>query len=309
MADFDREFRLEKLAGPDGQAAPNWFLDMLSLWRPAGQPAGDFGLRLAVRNGYLNFYRNGQSVARVGFGRGGRLQAQVHVKYVADGGKGQHYARLLGSSLTCREGEVPPYRGLATLKEWIDRSAKHSGDEKKFVDRVVARNPEVIDLEMGLPAYAPSGQKRVAPRMDLVALEPIANGHRLVFWEAKLMRDGRLRARGAALPEVISQLSGYRRRLEHPGNMDLVKSAYRRNCAVLFNLHKIARRTSKEVGGLARCVTDVLERGISDVDPMPRLLISGQSDSWEPHAAKLDGIKVHHVPSEDGAALSLPLAA
>jgi hypothetical protein len=46
---------------------------------------------------------------------------------------------------------------LASPKVW--------GDEKRFVDLTMAQNRNVIDLEMGLPAYA-KGQN--APRMDLV---------------------------------------------------------------------------------------------------------------------------------------------
>src|ERR1700733_15377002 len=44
---------------------PHWFKDLLSLWRPSGHSRGAEGLRVAIRNGYLNFYRLGQSVARV----------------------------------------------------------------------------------------------------------------------------------------------------------------------------------------------------------------------------------------------------
>lgn len=58
-----------------------WWRDLLSLWRPAGVPSGDDGLRLAVRNGYLNFYRLGQSVGRVEVKRG-ELVCFVHAKYV-----------------------------------------------------------------------------------------------------------------------------------------------------------------------------------------------------------------------------------
>lgn len=62
-------------------AEPHWFKDLLSLWRPSGHPSGDHGLRLAIRNGYLNFYRLGQSFARVAY-VSGKLIAEVHYKYV-----------------------------------------------------------------------------------------------------------------------------------------------------------------------------------------------------------------------------------
>ncbi len=52
-------------------------------------------LRLAIRNGYLNFYRRGQSVAKVGFDRAGNLQAKIHNKYVCGAeGSGQSHITL-----------------------------------------------------------------------------------------------------------------------------------------------------------------------------------------------------------------------
>jgi hypothetical protein len=60
---------------------PHWFKDLLSLWRPSGHCSGATGLRLTIRNGYLNFYRLGQSVARV-YCVSGELRADVHSKYV-----------------------------------------------------------------------------------------------------------------------------------------------------------------------------------------------------------------------------------
>jgi hypothetical protein len=60
---------------------PQWFKDLLPLWRPSGQCSGAAGLRIAIRNGYLNFYRLGQSIARVGC-VSGELRADVHYKYV-----------------------------------------------------------------------------------------------------------------------------------------------------------------------------------------------------------------------------------
>ena len=37
----------------------NWWADLLALWSPGGSPEG---LRLGLRNGYLNFYSRGQLV-------------------------------------------------------------------------------------------------------------------------------------------------------------------------------------------------------------------------------------------------------
>ena len=78
-AKFDRGFGGLEAARRLPQDNPgHWFLDLLRLWRPAGEPSGDYGLRLAVRDGYLNFYRQGQSIAKVSIVRG-QLRGEVHV--------------------------------------------------------------------------------------------------------------------------------------------------------------------------------------------------------------------------------------
>ena len=65
------------------------------------------------------------------------------------------------------------------------------GHEKCFVDLIVAHNPNVIDLEMGLPAYSNAPGKNRAPRIDLRGARTerwlVA---RSILWEAKLVDDG-----------------------------------------------------------------------------------------------------------------------
>ena len=46
------------------------------------------------------------------------------------------------------------YKGLADLRPWVSNANHYIGEEKQFVDRIVARNPNVVDLEMALPAYS-----------------------------------------------------------------------------------------------------------------------------------------------------------
>ena len=102
---------------------------------------------------------------------------------------------LSSAGLSDQEGGCRKYGGLDELRQWIANiNEKHIGDEKHFVDLVVARNPDAIDLEMALPAYSLVPEERIAPRMDLVALEPVGNRWRIVFWEAKLVDDARARS-------------------------------------------------------------------------------------------------------------------
>ena len=162
MAEFVRKFEylesLEKmLTAPEHGT---WWRDLLTLWRPSGQPTEDYGLRLAVRNGYMNFYRRGQSIARVGLNRSKLPVLSVHAKYVLPEAErkvvGQEYVTLTNNSL-CR-GDCPPlpYEGIQTIKGWIGAAEEYGGDEKQAVDDLlsVSANDGVIDLEMALPAWA-----------------------------------------------------------------------------------------------------------------------------------------------------------
>jgi hypothetical protein len=109
-----------------------------------------------------------------------------------------------------RTGRLPEYGGVAEVHRWFSNANKYVRQEKRFVDLIVARNPNTIDLEMALPAYSLVREERIAPRMDLVALEPAGNGWQIVFWEAKLVDDGRARCRGDDVsPKVIAQLGQY----------------------------------------------------------------------------------------------------
>ena len=221
--------------------APHWFKDLLSLWRPSGHCSGEDGLRIAIRNGYLNFYRLGQSVARVEY-LSGELVAYVHYKYVRvepqPGMSKSPYLRLTQNGVFFRDTKVAIYEGLSTLRQWIaDAGKKHAGIEKSIVDELVAKNDHVVDLEMALPAWT---LPKVAVRMDLVAIE---NG-RVVFWEVKTVNDSRIRCKAEFLadkfPHVLEQLSHYRVFLKEGLHIDQVESAYRNAAGFLAKLRALA---------------------------------------------------------------------
>lgn len=264
-------------------AEPNWFRDLLALWTPSGSPSGPSGLRLAVRNGYLNFYRRGQSVARVAVGRDGRPFAQTHVKYAYGPERiEQAYARLRDERIERRGLPTLPYEGPATLSGWIDAiegggsgAGSHRGwvgEEKDAVDQTIAGNPEIIDLEMGLPAEPGS---RSAYRMDVVALERSPEGPRVVFWEAKLIADPRLRSRDkkTGALKVVNQLQQYARYVEDEGRRAAVGAAYAETCRLLVRLHSAAAEF-----GPAPQLDDIVRqaaasKGSLAVDPRPRLVV------------------------------------
>jgi hypothetical protein len=221
---------------------PHWFRDLLSLWRPSGHCRGEAGLRLAIRNGYLNFYRLGQSVARV-YCVSGELVAEVHYKYVLDEPQPRMskspYLRLTHKGVFFRDTLVAAYEGPSTLLRWIAVAGgeEYAGDEKSIVDELVEKNDHVVDLEMALPAGAHSES---AVRMDLVAIED----GKVVFWEVKTVNDGRIRCKAEFLadkfPHVLEQLSHYRAFLEHDRHVEQVELAYRETAKLLVKLRALA---------------------------------------------------------------------
>jgi hypothetical protein len=238
-------------------------------------------LRLAIRDGYVNFYRGGQSIAKVGFGSRGGLQARIHNKYIyGDEGSGQSYLTVTSAGVADRNipGEKA-YSGLAELRGWIANANNHTGEEKKFVDLVVARNPNTIDLEMALPAYSLDPAERRAPRMDLVVIEPIGERWQIVFWEAKLVDDGRARCRGGAAPKVVEQLTQYTRWLRHANHRELVISAFQETCRLLVAFRGLAAKVNPYIEELG---AGIIAAAASDASPLllddvPRLLIDDRA--------------------------------
>jgi hypothetical protein len=295
MSTFGRTFAIEKITGRVLDENP-WFKDMLVYWRPAGDALqrdmtdadklvlsgprleeDPVRLRLAIRNGYLNLYRGGQSVAKIGFDSTGGLQARIHNKYVhGDKGAGQTYVTLTSAGLPDQEtGRLRDYGGVAELHSWIINANKHVGKEKRFVDSIVARNPDTIDVEMALPAYSLDPEERIAPRMDLVALEPAGNRYKIVFWEAKLVDDPRARCRGDASPKVVDQLAQYTSWLHHGGHRELVARAYRDTCRLLVAFHELAKRVNPKIEELGPGIVAAAAEDSPPllIDDEPRLLI------------------------------------
>ena len=294
MSKFARQLNnLKKLEQRTNEPLPQWWSDLLSLWRPSGVPAGADGLRLAVRNNYLNFYRRGQSIAKVEIGADGLPTAKIHAKYVLnaelDKPGSKEYVALSKANIL-RGGEFFRNYRSADLNTWIEVVDKnYAGDEKAFVDELVAANPNIIDLEMGLPAW--KREKRVAPRIDLVAIED----GKIVFWEAKLVTDGRMRTSGDVVtegpekkPEVLNQLHAYREFLDV--HCELVATAYKDSFGILSRLWELAGRSDSNPAIWAPGI----QPNDLGVNLDPRLVIDNRSDnkSWPEHACRLDKAKV-----------------
>jgi hypothetical protein len=299
MTQFGRRFdRLDVLENVlSGQN--HWWRDLLTLWRPSGQATGDDGLRLAIRDGYMNFYRRGQSVARVGFNKDGQPALSVHAKYVlpdADQAsvQGQEYVTLTTASVVSRTGRpVLPYKGIETLKGWVRSAEKYAGEEKEFVDDLlsVPANDGVIDLEMGLPAWRET--ERVAPRMDLVSVNQVDGRLVIFFGEVKLVADKRLRCQAPLqqdkMPEVLRQLSEYRKYLAEPAHRALIGQQYSNAARLMKRLRGMAD-TIGPVRPLGRTILGAAEGKNLDVAELARLIVceKGATKSWAKHRTKLE---------------------
>lgn len=310
MAEFNR--RLTHLGKLSPEQMPQWWKDLLSLWRPSGVDAGEFGLRLAIRNDYLNFYRRGQSVARVDFGANGNPRATLHNKYVPElSGDDQEYLKL-GSdgALRGKLGEKA-YSNVDTLKAWISTADEdYAGKEKMAVDAIVAANPNIIDLEMGLPAWE---QSSVASRIDFVTLERDDDRRNIVFWEAKLDSDSRIRTssefRPNEHPHILKQLHDYRKFLANDsveGGPQTVSRAYREAARVLSKLREFANGLGESHVLGNEILAAASAEALPGVDPEPRLIVvkdrhanASSAKAWNAHAAKLQSAGVRMQVVDD----------
>ena len=296
---------------------------LLDRWVLPGDPGdldcGEVPLRLAVRDSYLNLYANGQSVAKIS-APGGKPRLDVHWKYV--GGIRKAPTRKLNEGNTYRhEGKTyRPFSGDALsdnaavhiVAGWIDTAMTYAGDEKKFVEHLVARNANVIDLEMGLPgdpnfvSCKPEKQGKAglfAPRMDVVVIVPDAASTAVHFWEAKLASNDELRARTLIdqpehQPHVCYQLTDYTTWMKAHSNA--VASAY---STAVETLKALAEECGKTGDALTMWQT-AKDTGWT-VSPRPAIIVAnydpcGKTDtqanrslSFGKHKARLEALDWH----------------
>ncbi len=286
MSEFKRRLdRIERLKSLAASNDENWWKELLRLWRPSGTDAGTHGLRLAIRDNYLNFYRRGQSVARVAFDQNGDPYASVHLKYLgAQGKNAEGYARLKGGVFSCQGRNFSKdYKPEESFREIIEKTLKWGGREKYFVDLAVAHNDSVIDLEIGLPRL--DGAEGGAPRMDLALLERSGSDGqvKVVFWEAKTIDDGRLRALDPRNVEVHDQLQKYVTFMEDDreenNRRQGVAEAYRAYCRLLIELSEmVPQENLVKLSPLVKLAAQ--EESDLVVEKRPRLVIfEGQTEN------------------------------
>jgi hypothetical protein len=270
--------------------SPPWWRDVLAA-RYCSASGEERPLLIALRDNYLSIYADGQAVLEARFdARSGQaeLRGKIHRKYVHGRKAGDGYLRFDGEVVDPK-GTAVVYGGPETLCGWVERALDHSGQEKRGVAAIVQRHPNIIDVELALPARNPGtlGNRAVAPRVDMVALEETDAGIQVVFYEAKLFENTCLRADNLR-PEVLTQLATYDAYFSNVQVQKEVIEAYRNTCRVLCQIHAM-RGTSP-----CALVQAVAEDAPLSMDPKPRLIVFGytadrvgQGSFWHRHEETL----------------------
>jgi hypothetical protein len=247
-------------------------------------------LRLAIRDGYANFYCGGQSIAEVRAGRG--LSAKIHKKYTTDVQVvGQEYVHL---------SDVEPQ-----IEAWMTRMHRHQGLEKLLVDELCAANGGLIDMEAGLPGLRlPSPTtgipRAVALRLDLVVLEPCDDGWTAALWEAKLPKNSSV-STTSDVPAVLAQRGNYADWFRLPGATEAILAGYRETCVQMVALHDRAGEIGIQLLPLHESITAIAAdpSRLKAVDPKLRLVIDIR------HMGK--GFETDHVPRLRAAGIQVHL--
>lgn len=260
--------RIERLAVHAKTHPEGLIAQLFARWQPSGQGSGIDGLRIGIRDGYLNLYRRGQSVAKIAFDRRGDPWISVHDKYEAGEHKPTQGVRSThGQTYTPFRNETLGGDGGERVVRWIAAADSYAGEEKIFVDWLVAANPGIVDLEMGLPAFEKKG-RLVAPRMDIVLVQ---DDGAVAFWEAKCIDNGELRAERFETPKddlddtyrakIFNQLQTYREWFASGDRLAEVATAYRDTADTLVRLADAFGKTlDASIDTLAKTVPSVITR-------------------------------------------------
>jgi len=158
VAKFDRCLReaVLKVLG----ARPRWCQDLLD-YRFKDVSGREQPLFLAVRNGYLNAYVEGQSVFGIRFNTQAKplvLRAKIHHKFVDPTAAGQDHFIFDGEWIIDRNGKkIEKYEGPKSLDQWVRRAQTYvrvkdgavTASEKQGVAAIIGRNVHVIDVGVG----------------------------------------------------------------------------------------------------------------------------------------------------------------
>jgi hypothetical protein len=246
---------------------------------------------IAIRNHYLNVYRNGCSIAKIEH-TNGALSISVNYKFLLRKKMKPLYVLCPNGSPEIRNPSNLLISSLADIADIIYWTDTLGGLEKTGVHRVIRANENVIDTEIALPGIqtddsgvpatldegdllgsrdedelpaSPDKSKRA--RIDFCAVRNAGSQLWLRFFEAKdYSYRSALRASDKREPKVVEQLLRYRETLEKQKTQDELKVAYQRSIKLAGRIHG-----TNILGG------KVSLSGLDDlkIDPVPRLVVFG----------------------------------
>jgi hypothetical protein len=221
----------------------NWWKDVLAR----------SDILLAVRGGTVNAYVKGQSIFKIG-GRESALPIKIHYKYlIASSLEGNPYVSFNGEKFDLDPGKVvyTNYKPGETLSQLVANAARFAGAEKIGVDRIAAKEPKVVDVEVAFTRDGDQSTRSSAPRMDLAVLVPLDTGVRLIFCEAKFANNVELwkPAEGSnSEPSVVEQIGGYEKFIgAHASGLE---SAYVSVCQTLVELYQQGYKRHSQIDPL-----------------------------------------------------------
>ena len=322
MGKFARTFPVEVLAQWDAEHPGNLVRLLFQRWAMPGRRTNRAPLRIGVRDGYVNFYIQGQLVAKLYCGRA-RPTVLVHQTYVDERTSRfavpsralprQPYISFLPEALA-RTG------GSELIASWITTAETHASAEKRFVDDLIGSNSGVLDFEMGLPA----GGQRNAPRTDLIVAQGQFGGpYSIAFWEVKCSINPELRARAAyveangkriAGPKVIHQLRKCQQWMSDHGRQEEFQRACKATAEILLGFYRVFGSKLDVTPDCVRIWEALVKSPLPNVVLPPGLVVGNycpggytpttreraslfrnRADSFVPHAKVLEnhGVMVH----------------
>lgn len=255
-----------------------WVRDLFRRWRPGGQPLGEAGLRLALRDDEGHFYRFGGRAAALSVEETKGPRVTVDATY--DGRPGDEAHQTY--SPTPEDFD----RWTATID--TRRAAEKTSREKALIEAMLAHpdSRHLIDLETTFPGGG-------ARRIDLMTLEMVDGRPTVIAGEVKTYDDGRMRRNAEAWltedgkPEIFKQRERYRHNI----------ATNREAMATQYAIAALQMIRLADAAGIDWDVPEAFraaaEEGTVAVDAELRLIVVGESRearnyaSWPPHRKRL----------------------
>lgn len=227
---------------------------------------------IAIRNKYINIYRNGCSIAKVQQRTNGTLAISVHYKFLLRKKIPRPFISCTNGSPEIADPSELLISSLSDISDIIYWTDTLGGLEKTGVHRVIRANSNVVDTEIALSGDEADGNdvpstpiKGKSSRIDFCAMQPEGTKRWLRFFEAKHYSYASvLRALDDRRPKVVDQWLEYRQKLG--AQRSDIEDAYQKAMGLAGKLPGV------NVLGKTKKPQD-LDR--LQVDPVPRLVVFG----------------------------------